>query len=203
MAGMSNKPISPAVLLMGDSRARLLGFLIAQPGVTMHLREIARRSGVPVGVVQRELSTYESLGLVRRAQAGRLVQFTVTGQSPLLAPLSEIIVQSGGIPAAIRSALSGLAGDIAFAALFGTILSDPDGARRDVDLIVVGTVAYDDVLARVDPLATQWKREFNLRVMSEDGFRRQRRAATRSLAALLAGPRVMLVGDERMIESAS
>ena len=197
------KPVGekPAVLLFGKHRAALLEFLLNQPGTAIHLREIARRAAIPVGVVQRELADFESMGLVSRTPRGRFVEFAVLRSSPLLAPLSEIIVQSGGIPAALSAALSGLASDIVFAAVFGSMLSDPDGPRHDIDLIVVGATSYDEVLARIDPLATRWGREFNLRVLTEAGFLRQKRASARSLAALISGPRVMLIGDDRLISA--
>jgi uncharacterized protein len=197
---MKTRRESPAALLLGRHRAALLEFLLSQPEATMHLREIARRASVPVGVVQRELAVFTELGLVSRTPSGRRVEFTVLGQSPLTAPLSEIIVQSGGIPAAIRAALSGLASEIRFAAVFGSVLVDPEGSRRDVDLIVVGTASYDAVLAKIDPLAMRWQREFNLRVMTEAGFDRQRNASTRSLLPLLNGPRVMLIGEDHQIK---
>jgi predicted transcriptional regulator len=61
--------------LIGPARGRLLHALRAGPDEGLHLRELARGTGLSLSSVQRELARMSTLGMLNRRSVGNRVLF--------------------------------------------------------------------------------------------------------------------------------
>lgn len=87
-------PLDPVVLLFGSTRRRVLGWLLGHSGEAFYLRDLARRSGTPVGAAQRELEQLASAGLVVRDERGKQVYFQANREALIFPELYGLFVKT-------------------------------------------------------------------------------------------------------------
>ncbi|MEM6312957.1 MAG: helix-turn-helix domain-containing protein [Planctomycetota bacterium] len=87
-------------------RAKVLDLLMLRADEPLHLREIARRSEVAVGQIQRELRDLTASGVLVKRRAGTRVLYRADTEHPLHGPLRELLVaEAGGVGVLIAEAL--------------------------------------------------------------------------------------------------
>ncbi len=180
--------------LMSPSRAKLLGFLLMNPASELHLRELARRCGLPLFSVQRELALLEEIGLVRRCRRGRQVFVRVRTEHPLLPELTGLVVKTVGLVTPLRAALEAVPGVVA-AVVFGSVAAGTDSGSSDVDLLVVGEVDGLRLHEAVAEAEAQIGREVSSLEMTPAELRRRRAEHDPFLERVLAGARLTVLGD--------
>jgi predicted nucleotidyltransferase len=77
-----------ADVLFNAYHRRILELLLLQPSESFHIREIARRTGVPTGSLHRELKHLTGAGLLRRTRVGNQVHYQVDRGCPVLEELT-------------------------------------------------------------------------------------------------------------------
>ena len=77
-------------LLGSVSRARILEFLVSQPGRAFYQREILFETGLTLQPAQRELKNLFELGIIKRRETADKVYYEADTLSPLFKPLSQI-----------------------------------------------------------------------------------------------------------------
>jgi len=187
----------PAVVLLGETRCRVLRLLLcaaATEAEPPHLRAIARRAGVAVGALQRDLRLLIGLGLIERRPVGRQVTFAARRDHPLAGPLTELLAvgQPGlGIAGRVSAALGPLRASVAHACVYGPAAASPPGPGDDLSVLVVGPATFAEAYAALRPVEAATRRRLNLVVLP---------TAARGLGPLAervrAGPRVVVVGDD-------
>lgn len=85
-----------AAMLLGASRVRLLEALLLRPGPPLHMRALGRIGKVALGLLQRELKTFEQIGLVSRQEQGKTVVFAVKRDHPLVPLLRDLLLENAG-----------------------------------------------------------------------------------------------------------
>jgi predicted nucleotidyltransferase len=189
---------SPVRLLFGDYHLRLLSLLLLRPDEDFHLREIERLTGVPVGPARRELQRFVDAGLVTRRAVGNQVRFQADRECLVFEELASMLSKTTGIADPIREALRPLAERITFAALFGSVASGREAPRSDIDLLIVGEVDFDSVIAATHPLELRLGRPINPSIFTPQAFATKRadpesflsRVMSESLIPLLGAPDV-------------
>ncbi len=148
-----------ASLLLGASRIRLLSALLLNPAPPLHLRALGRLARVALGLLQRELRTFEEIGLIERIEQGRNVVFGVNRNHPLLPALRDIVIDTaGGLPALLSRQLAGI--DVA-----ASIYLHRSAPGDSVVLLIISEVAYDRWVEKTLPLETVLARMILLRVL--------------------------------------
>jgi predicted nucleotidyltransferase len=180
--------------LMPVARVKVLAFLLLNASEEYHLREIARRAGVPLRAVQRELALLEEIALVERHRRGRQVFVAVQRSHPLYQDLRSLLVRSEGLVVPLREALEAIE-EVEAAAIYGSVAAGSDTGRSDIDLLVVGTPdelgfhdavsALEEVLGRPISYTLLTRKELDDRLRRKDPF----------LARVLAGNLIPVVGD--------
>ncbi len=183
-------------LLFGQTRGRVLALLYDRPDQTFFVRQIAREIGTSVGSVQRELEALADVGLVHRTVIGRQVFYQANSRHPVFADLRSLIAKTTGIFHQLRAALTPLAAQISFALVYGSIARGEEDAESDVDLMVVGDVTLDGVLAQVAPIESSIGRSINPTVYSLKEFKARIRNGNHFLSSVLHGRKVLLMGEE-------
>ncbi len=178
-------------VLVGVKPARVLETLVFSKE-PLHLREIARRSGVSPIAASRILDRFSKAKLVERDRFGNLVLFNINRSFEDGRLLCEVVEKTRGVVPVLKERL-GKEKKIAAAFVYGSFASETEGAKSDVDLMVVGRLDWAAVSSLVRDLEWRFGREINYTVYSPDEFARKK--STPFLSRVLKGEKIMLVGE--------
>lgn len=185
-----------ANLLFGSYRRDILALLLLHPGESFHVREIARMTGKPANTLYRELSTLAKAGLLLRRTQGNQVHYEANTANPIYEELRGILKKTTGVADVLRFALEPLADRIGLAFVYGSIASGKEGARSDVDVMLVGDgLKFEEAVHALAPAEEILRREINPHVYGIREFRTKAKRNEPFLARVLAGPKIMLSGD--------
>jgi len=184
--------------LMPASRVKVLAFLLLNASETFHLREIARRCGVPLRSVQRELEVLEGIELVHRDRRGRQVFVRVRTSHPLYEDLRSLLVKSEGLAIPLRRELEKIGG-VDIAAVYGSVASGRDTGLSDVDLLVVGTPDEIALHDAISSLEEKLGRPVNYTLMTQGEFRTRVEKHDSFLDRILTGDLIPLIGDPHAV----
>jgi DNA-binding transcriptional ArsR family regulator len=187
---------SLATELLGASRAAVLAALMLRPEESMHVREIARATGVSPGTLHRELKTLTALGLLTRREVGRQVFYAADRTCPVFDDLAALLRKTAGLADVLRAALAPLIGPVRAAFIYGSMADGTARAESDVDVMVLGEAAFTDVVKALHPAQQLLQREINPTVMSIAEFNARRRARDGFAVSVTKGPKIWLVGDD-------
>jgi len=183
-----------AATLFGKTRRAVLARLFLEPQREYRLRELARLAGISAGPVQQELRQLVAADLALRRESGAQVTYRANTASPVFGELRALVEKTSGIEQLLRRALAPAARRIRLALIYGSIARGTNRATSDLDLLVVGSLGFEELLRLLGPAEKRIGREVSPRLYSEQEFRERRRRGDRFLAAVLRGPRVMLLG---------
>ncbi len=92
--GSDVKHVDPAIVVFGQTRRRLLAWLLLHPDETVCLRQLARQTEGAPGAIQRELAALTPAGILSRAVQGRQVRFGANRESPIYLALHALVVKT-------------------------------------------------------------------------------------------------------------
>ncbi|MEK7119100.1 MAG: hypothetical protein AAB457_02980 [Patescibacteria group bacterium] len=183
-------------IIISRVRVKILTLFLSHPGVIFHVRDIVRRCNEEINAVRRELAHMEKAGMVAKEQRANRLFYAMRREYPLYFELLALIGKTSGLGWEILKNKAKL-GKIKFAMISGTLLRGiPKKDASDVDLLVVGTVVLPELAQLVKAEEVRRERELNYTVMTEEefSFRKQRRDPF--VLSVLAGSRLMVIGDE-------
>lgn len=181
--------------LLGSSRAAVLAVLLLRPDESLHVRELARLTGVSPGTLHRELRALTGLGLLQRRAVGRQVFYTANPSSPVFEDLASLLRKTAGLVDVLRSALAPLADRIERAFVYGSMASGQIHAHSDIDVMVIGDLGFAEVVLALAPAQESLRREINPTVLSAADFKRKRRQVDGFVAKVLKGSTLWLMGS--------
>lgn len=186
----------PAEVLFGRSMRAILGLLFVQPERWFYLREIARAAGTSPSSLQRELAGLAESGLVEREARGNQVHFRANRGSPVFGEIHGLARKTFGVADVLREALAPLRRDIRAAFIYGSLARGEARPESDVDVMVVGTASFADVVERLQPAEPALGRSVNPTVYPPVEFSRKASAGEGFVSEVLAQPKIFLVGEE-------
>jgi len=192
----TNPPNSLAGALFGKTRLAILSLLYSRTGEEFYTRYILRIANTGHGAVQRELKHLSDAGIIRRTVQGHQVYFQANPDSPIFHELKSLILKTAGISDVLRSGLAQSADQIKVAFIYGSIAKGEEGPRSDIDLLVIGNIAFSDVVANLQLAQKMLGREVNPTVYPLSEFRSKLRAKHHFLTSIFKEPRIYLIGDE-------
>ena len=128
-----------AILLGGQTKARILDVLVSHPGESYHLRGLATAAGTDSGNTSKLLRSLVKMGLVLAAPDSHSTRYSINDRSPLAGPLRQLIASAGALMTDLRAAAEGLRA--AYVGVFGSVASGTDDSNSDVDVLVVGHIS--------------------------------------------------------------
>ena len=149
-------------MLFGQTRGRILATLYDKPETGFYVRQLARLMGGSVGTVQRELATLTNAGLICRTEGEKQVFYRANRDHPAFAELRALLAKTTGVFHLLRDALETFTDRIEFAFVYGSFARREENAASDVDLMVVGEVAFDDLLEQLEVLPAPPMRRIEL-----------------------------------------
>lgn len=183
-------------VLLGRTRGAVLGLLLSRPDEEFHVRQIARLSGATLGPVQRELKLLAQVGVLNCREVGNQLLYRADPTSPVHEELRGLIIKTVGMADVLKAALRGLVGQIRVAFLFGSFAKGLQQKASDVDLMVVGDVSMATLAKALTESQRRLSREINPAIYRGTEFAIKLRDGNHFLNAVMAGPKIFLIGDE-------
>lgn len=184
-----------AATLFGKTRRAVLAKLFLEPAREYRLRELARLTGISAGSVQHELKQLVAADLALRSENGTRVTYRANAASPVYGELRALVEKTSGIEDLLRRALRPAAKKIRLAMIYGSIARGANRARSDLDLLVLGTIAFADLLRLLGPAERKIGREVSPRLFTENEFRERLQKGDRFLKSVMQGPKIVLLGN--------
>ena len=184
-----------ATTLFGKTRRKVLAQLFLEPQRGFRLRELARLTGVSSGSVQHELRQLVAADIAAREEKSGLVRYRANPRCPVFDELRTIVEKTSGIEDLVREALAPASKKIGFAFIYGSIAKGSNRARSDLDLLVVGSIEFAELVRLLAPAEDRIGREISPRLFSEKEYHQRLKRRDRFLTAVMAGPRIVILGD--------
>ncbi len=189
-----------ADLITSKTRVKLLNVFLAHPYEMFHVRECVRRTEEEINAVRRELQFLEKKGIFVREQRANRVYYSLNKNYPYYFDLLELGAKTIGLGDDILRNRAKL-GKIKYAMFSGSFARRQKKSPDAVDLIVVGTIVLPELAILVRNEEARLGTEINYTAMSEDEFKFRKQRNDPFISGILAGTRVMIVGNEEAMVS--
>lgn len=186
--------MSLADALFSQTKKAVIGILFAKPGVSVHLRELARLSNVSAPSLKREIAILEDAGIVLSRRDGNRIQYEANQECPVFEELRGIAKKTFGIADQLRESIASLDIDIAF--IFGSVARNEETSRSDVDVFVIGRDCYRETLNRLSVIEQGIGRPVNMKFYKPAEFRETFAEGNAFLHRIATEPKIFLIGDE-------
>jgi predicted nucleotidyltransferase len=184
-------------ILFGRTRGAVLRALYGHVEESFYLRQLARRTEITLGAVQRELRQLVEAGLVTRETVGHQTFYRANQKSPVFDEMRSLVAKTVGVHDVLLKALRPLEEKISLAFVYGSTARSKENNQSDVDLMVVGRVHFADVIEHLAEAQKALNREINPTVYSTREFRNKARA--NFLKTVLREKKLFLIGDESVV----
>jgi len=188
--------IDLGTLFFGAYRRQVLSLLLLHPGESFHLREIARITGTQPGTLRRELAQLADAGVLSREKVGNLVRYKAEAACPIYDELRGILKKTAGVADMLREALAPLGDRISAAFVYGSVASGGERRPSDIDVMIVGTASFEEVVRALHSCQEQLRREINPNVYGLAEFRKKAKEKGSFLARVMAEPKLFILGNE-------
>ena len=183
-------------LLFGSYRQRVLSLLLLHPDSSYYVRELARLTETSAGTLHKELTRLAQAGLLLREEQGNQVRYQANRACPVFPELASLFRKTTGLVDVLADALQSLAGEIALAFVFGSLARGEENAGSDVDLLLIGTPGFADVVKALYPAQQTLQREINPVIYSTPEFAKRLATDDPFIRELLAKPKLFKIGTE-------
>lgn len=177
-------------------RRKVLAWLLMHPDEWVHLRELARLTGASPGTLKRELDALTAGGLLESRKVGNQTQFSANTQHPVYPELSGLIRKTTGLHDVLASALLPLGTQVEVAFVFGSVASSTETTHSDVDVLVIGSASFGQVVNALYDSQATLGREINPKVMTREEWQTKQREGNTFVTGLLNKPKLFVVGAE-------
>ncbi|WP_049631261.1 nucleotidyltransferase domain-containing protein [Cellvibrio sp. pealriver] len=188
-----------AELLFSDYRRRVLGLLLMQPEQAYHVREIARLTQTQPGTLHKELSRLAEVGILEKMTQGNQVSYRANRQSLVFEELASIVRKTSGLADVLAQALLPLAGQIELAWVFGSVASGKAGLHSDIDLLVVGSLGFSELVSAIYPCQSLLGREINPKLYSPDEWSKALSENSVFIRELFEKPVIEIIGTRNLV----
>jgi predicted nucleotidyltransferase len=181
-------------------RGKALALLLLQPQRRLHVREIARLTGTVAGTMNKELDRLQKAGLLEKHRVGNQLQFCANLQHPVFPELSALLRKTIGLADVLTLALTPMVDRIEVAFVFGSVARSSDTAASDVDVIIIGNVAFGEVVNLLHDAQVTLQREINPKIFMVKEWQAKLSAKSSFVLDVLSKPKIFLIGAQRDLD---
>jgi predicted nucleotidyltransferase len=187
-----------AILFSSSSRASILRALFVSSAKPVHVRELARRCGCSLSVVQREVKKLSTAELIREHVSGNRTYLDANTEHPFYPELVTLVAKSEPLFDRLAEALSG--GSIQVAFVFGSFSRSEEHLRSDVDLMIIGDLSLHEVAGRLTSIRNESGLELNPHIFSVEEWRQRIAASDHFVTSVIRESKQFLIGDKDELE---
>lgn len=182
--------------LLGETRTAILAALLLRPDEPLHVRELARLTGVSPGTLHRELTALAALGVLSRNKVGNQVYFAADRACPVFEELAGLLRKTAGLVDVLRGALEPHRARVHAAFVYGSVAAGTETSGSDVDVMILGDLSFSKAVQALAPAQESLRREINATVMKVSDFARRRREKDSFVTSVWKAPRLWVIGGE-------
>ncbi|CAN5311879.1 hypothetical protein BH10PAT1_BH10PAT1_4830 [soil metagenome] len=183
-------------IITSKVRIKVLELFYSNPTEMYHVRGVVREIDEEINAVRRELTNLEGGGIIKKEARGNRVYYWVRDDYEMYGDLISMISKTKGLGATIIANKTKI-GKPLYVMFSGRFARHKKRKKDDdVDILIVGDIILPEIASFIRAEESRRKIEINYTVMTRDElvFRKQRRDPF--LQGILAGSRVMIIGDE-------
>ena len=188
-------------IITSKVRIKILELFFSNLKELYHVRGIVREIDEEINAVRRELTKLEADGILRKEPRGNRVYYSIRSEHPFFGDLISMAAKTTGLGKSLIENKNKI-GKVSFIMFSGRFVRMRERRRdEDVDILVVGEVVLPELASLIRVEESKRGKEINYTVMSREelDFRKKRRDPF--LLGILAGNRVMIIGDEEDLVS--
>lgn len=171
-------------------------WLLLHPEDEVGVTELARRIGVPVPTLHREVVRLEEAGIIASRTLGRNRLVRANVAHPAARPLTELLEVTFGPRAVVADefAFPGVERVLIFGSWAARFSGEPGPPPRDVDVLVVGDVQRADVYEAAERVQARLGLEVNPVVRTPEQWAAP---VDELLLQILGSAHTVVIGEER------
>jgi predicted nucleotidyltransferase len=182
-------------------RVQILTHLFSHPDQAFYARSLAREIGEHYNAVWQELNNLEDLGLLLTEKSANVKYYRLNRSFPIYDELKRIILKTSGMGQTIMDAIGSL-DLLEWVFIYGSVASNQEDVYSDIDLMLIGELDLMELADAVARLEDQLGREINYVVLARSELAERLVDGEPFIENVLAGPKVMLIGDEDALREA-
>jgi len=182
-------------ILFPRTRWMVLRELVLSEPEGIHVREIARRTGLNAGGVGRELKKLEEAGVAISQKIGGLIFYRLNPVCQIYDEIRRIIIKTVGVADEVFKHLKPLQAKIRFAYIYGSFASGTQDSESDIDLMIVGDVSLESISEALGDIETHLRREVNPSVYSYKEYIEKLARGNSFISQVHKGSKIMIVGE--------
>jgi len=191
---MSTKNLANA--LFPITRLSILRELVLSADKSIHLRELARRTGLDPRGVQREARNLLEVGILVEEKSGNQRLYRINRKCPIYSELKMLILKTVGVADELRKTLEPLKNKMKMAYIYGSFASGTFTSESDIDLLVVGDLSLKTVISAISETGRKLSRVINSTVISPEKYEKERREQNSFINRIDTNQKIILFGDE-------
>lgn len=183
-------------IITSKVRIKILELFFSNLKELYHVRGIVRETSEEINAVRRELAKLEKDGILRKEPRGNRIYYSLRPDHPFFGDLTSMVAKTRGLGKLIIEGRNKI-GKVSFIMFSGKFIRYKDRKREDdVDILVVGEVVLPELASIIRLEESRRGKEINYTVMSREEFDFRKKRRDPFLLGILAGSRVMIIGDE-------
>ena len=186
-----------AKLFGSKLRSKVLGWLFLHPDERYFVRQLKGLLDEDSTNISRELARLEKMGILTCCTEGRQKYYQVNPKCPVFSELEGLVRKTAGLADILRDVLKPLSRKIKVAFIYGSMAKGLAKSQSDVDLIVIGSSTFAEVVNAITKAQHELGREVNPSTYPVDEFRQKVLTSHHFINTVLKEPKIFLIGDER------
>ena len=186
--------------LFGKTRQAVLALLYGRTDSSFYTKQILDAIKTGRGTVQRELKKLTDTGIIIREVQGRQVYYRANENCPIFNELKSIVRKTFGVADVLRQSLSPKEDQVWVAFIFGSVARGADDRRSDIDIIVLGSISFGDLVSLLSPAEEILGREINPVVYPVAEFKKKVKEDHHFVKTVLEDKKIFVIGDEHELE---
>lgn len=174
----------------------VLAAIILHPDKQFYTRELARQLKASEGSLYRELTSLCTAGIIRRTKEQNKVYYQAQVESPIFNDLYNIMAKTIGIMDILAGALKQLTKKIKVAFIYGSVAANTTKAGSDVDLIVIGSCTFGQVVDAIHDSQEKLGREINPTVYSVKEWKEKLKTKHHFITSVSSSTKLFVIGTE-------
>lgn len=181
--------------LFPRARAEIFRLLLANSGTELHLRDLARQSGMAVGALQKEVQRLEEMELIMSRRDGNRLYYQANDSHPLYPEIRGIVEKTCGLQDQLSQAIMELEG-VELAFIFGSTAGGDAKAASDVDFFVIGSIGLRKLTPKLRNVSQSLGREINPYTISAKSFSQKIGDGDAFIQSVLNSPKRWIKGSD-------
>lgn len=178
-------------------RRKVLALFLLNPDKRFYFRETVRLLGDTPGSLQRELKSLTKAGILSMEPIGIQKFYQANTESPVFSALRQIAEKTFGIVDVFRDVLrSHVSDQIDVAWIYGSVANSSDTGSSDIDLMVIGSLSFRELVSVLKPLEETMQRSVNPTLYSSDEFRKKLHEKNNFILNIMESEKLFILGNE-------